>query len=914
MKWLALICGFFSLLVCSCSNSVGVSAEKRSLVDVSTDTLAGMLRVQTLKSVTVLGTLDSKAKVNERPEMRTRFDYDFSIGRHEVTCGEFNSVMENVSGLVLDCDNDSFPATSLTFYDAVLFANERSKSEGFDTAYTYASAVFDSEKHCTALDGFAYRPEVNAYRLPTEAEWILVASSEWNAEHSWTAENSDYKLHRVCGKMDSTVQFCDMMGNAMEWVNDWLGIFRDTTVTNFVGAPDGGALGQRVVKGGSFRNPVTSINLYSRGDVYMVTSSTRADYVGFRLAFGAIPAAVWMGNNGKAASSRIVPLASSATLRSVVGANQVRLAFRNDLTENLAYVDYSSGILSVVEIADTLDVYHPEISPDGKRVAFCTGLEGVSGKSSLYVRDLSAEGLNLVKLEVESAAIPRWRVLDSGDTVIVYVNDAGNNKEESAFKMSSTWQVSFANGKFGKPQKLFDGAYHGGLSGDNSLAVTGARLLRARISGRDTVWYNGEQACNVSLAKDGSKRTLFLDFGSKTGREYAGENYGTHERLLVVDSIGDLILTLAAPAGYSFDHSEWASNGNFVVATLTNVNGAHTKMVLIDLTEGNVVDLAEGDELWHPNLWIRQEKNNEVNISLDSDSAGIYMNDGDDWGVALMRYNMELLWQYRDSVNVAVVGSSRPLYSLWPSLMSNRFFMVNFAQTPNSIHMSRDFLELYLFPHLKKLKYVVLSLDIDFWNKPDGDKSDNLFKNAYKKYPGYVYDKNHNYWQDGYPEGLLEYTKNYLEVKPYLLHEVDRGAIMNPFCGGWANPPLVEGDSSAYDSEKNLYEKSFESLVDIIQSAQNKDVVVIGILFPQNPDYQNTGAYGRYGLRRSVAEQFVSRLQELEKSYSNFKFIDRNRMGNHGYPSEWFVDDDHLCIEGAKSFTATVDLILNGLE
>ena len=914
MKWLALICGFFSLLVCSCSNSVGVSAEKKTLVDVSTDTLAGMLRVQTLKSVTVLGTLDSKAKVNERPEMRARFDYDFSIGRHEVTCGEFNSVMENVSGLVLDCDNDSFPATSLTFYDAVLFANERSKSEGFDTAYTYASAVFDSEKHCTALDGFAYRPEVNAYRLPTEAEWILVASSEWNAEHSWTAENSDYKLHRVCGKMDSTVQFCDMMGNAMEWVNDWLGIFRDTTVTNFVGAPDGGALGQRVVKGGSFRNPVTSINLYSRGDVYMVTSSTRADYVGFRLAFGAIPAAVWMGNNGKAASSRIVPLASSATLRSVVGANQVRLAFRNDLTENLAYVDYSSGILSVVEIADTLDVYHPEISPDGKRVAFCTGLEGVSGKSSLYVRDLSAEGLNLVKLEVESAAIPRWRVLDSGDTVIVYVNDAGNNKEESAFKMSSTWQVSFANGKFGKPQKLFDGAYHGGLSGDNSLAVTGTRLLRARISGRDTVWYNGEQACNVSLAKDGSKRTLFLDFGSKTGREYAGENYGTHERLLVVDSIGDLILTLAAPVGYSFDHSEWASNGNFVVATLTNVNGAHTKMVLIDLTEGNVVDLAEGDELWHPNLWIRQEKNNEVNISLDSDSAGIYMNDGDDWGVALMRYNMELLWQYRDSVNVAVVGSSRPLYSLWPSLMSNRFFMVNFAQTPNSIHMSRDFLELYLFPHLKKLKYVVLSLDIDFWNKPDGDKSDNLFKNAYKKYPGYVYDKNHNYWQDGYPEGLLEYTKNYLEVKPYLLHEVDRGAIMNPFCGGWANPPLVEGDSSAYDSEKNLYEKSFESLVDIIQSAQNKDVVVIGILFPQNQDYQNTGAYGRYGLRRSVAEQFVSRFQELEKSYSNFKFIDRNRMGNHGYPSEWFVDDDHLCIEGAKSFTATVDLILNGLE
>ena len=113
------------------------------------------------------------------------------------------------------------------------------------------------------------------------------------------------------------------------------------------------------------------------------------------------------------------------------------------------------------------------------------------------------------------------------------------------------------------------------------------------------------------------------------------------------------------------------------------------------------------------------------------------------------------------------------------------------------------------------------------------------------------------------------------------MHEVDRGATMFQYCGGWANPPLVEGDSTAYDSEKNLYEKSLESLVDIIQSAQNKDIVVVGILFPQNPAYQNTGAYGRYGLRRSAAEQLISRFVELEKNYPNFKFLDRNRMGNH---------------------------------
>ena len=161
----------------------------------------------------------------------------------------------------------------------------------------------------------------------------------------------------------------------------------------------------------------------------------------------------------------------------------------------MSFVDYSNGALSVVEIEDTLNAYHPDISPDGKKVAFSTGLEGVSGKSTVYVRDLNAEGSNLVKLDVKTAAIPRWRVLENGDTVIVYVTDAGNNKDDAAFMSTSTWQVKFSKGKFGEPKKLFDGAYHGGISEDNSLAVTGARLLRARTGSESEVWYNGDQAC-----------------------------------------------------------------------------------------------------------------------------------------------------------------------------------------------------------------------------------------------------------------------------------------------------------------------------------------------------------------------------------------------------------------------------------
>ena len=195
---------------------------------------------------------------------------------------------------------------------------------------------------------------------------------------------------------------------------------------------------------------------------------------------------------------------------------KAKLAFRNEESGNLVYVSFSSKGANVVEIPDTIDVYHPEISPDGQRVAFCTSSEGESGRSSIYVRDLDDFNHNLVKLDVEGgAAIPRWRVKPNGDTVIVYVTSPYNN-EGAQFEQESTWEVPFANRKFGVPQKLFNGAYHGGISDDDRLAVSGSTRLRARIVsdqalGNDVIWYEGEQACNASLSKDGSKRTISTD-------------------------------------------------------------------------------------------------------------------------------------------------------------------------------------------------------------------------------------------------------------------------------------------------------------------------------------------------------------------------------------------------------------------
>ncbi len=875
-------------------------------------------------AVAYLGSYNANAKYNEKPQMRVALNYDFSLDRHEVTCADFRAVMGTTFDKRCEEENsDMLPVSMVTFYDAVLYANEKSKREGLDTAYTYNKATFDKSGNCIYLEGWVFNPDKDAYRLPTEAEWLLAAGREWRPESEWNSETSGFKARPVCSYAEKRNEFCDMAGNLKEWVGDWLGYFKDTLITNYIGDPDGGVSGERVIKGGCFRNAASSIRKYLRGDVYQVTSASKSDYLGFRLAFGRIPNAIWMGRDGMARDNRVIPLASANTMRNFENTYKVKLVFRNDVTQNLALIDYVNGTLTVTSFKDTLNVYHPDISPNGKFVVYCTGLEGTSGKSQVYVRPLTNPKTYPVRLNFENAAIPRWRLLENGDTAIVFVSDAGSNRDASEFAKKSTWQTVFSKGRFSKPQKLFDGAYHGGVSDDGRLAVTGANRLRARVvdaSGvHDTLWYNGEQACNVSLAKDGSKRILFLDFGGKTGEEFVGESYGVHKRLLIADSTGKLIQSVVAPEGFSFDHAEWAVNaernesgkGGLVVATLANVNEAHQKIVLVDLADSSVTEIAEGDELWHPCLW-----KNDVYESdeLDSDSAGVYLYAGDSWEMVIMRFKMELLWRYYDSTNVAIVGSSRPMFALSPKKLDKRFFAVNFAQTPNSMYFTRDFMERYVFNHYKKLKYLVISLDIDFWSKVDGPEGDNLFYEDYRRYPGYVYDENHDYWKDGVPDALLNYTVNGIGSSDEADYLSDRGSYTKSGCGSWGENPVIEADSTLYDDKPYLIENSFDVLKSLVKQAADRDIKVVGIIFPQSPAYKETGAFGRYGLRRSEAEKLIKRLENLSKDYPNFVLMDENKMGDHDYDDDKAVDEDHLCYGGQLQITERLNQLLLSLD
>jgi formylglycine-generating enzyme required for sulfatase activity len=198
----------------------------------------------------------------------------FHLDSTEVTQADYRAVMGvepwlEYTGQYPSGTGDRLPAWYVSWYDAALYCNARSKREGLaDTAYTY-TGVTGTPGNGRVLTGLEVDIHAEGYRLPTEAEWEYACRAgtatefSWGnqaqvdslAKYMWCKSNSDGTAHPVAALGASQFSLYDMHGNAFEWCLDvWKPHYDESPTTDPVvlDLPGG-----KAIRGGSWDNVPT---------------------------------------------------------------------------------------------------------------------------------------------------------------------------------------------------------------------------------------------------------------------------------------------------------------------------------------------------------------------------------------------------------------------------------------------------------------------------------------------------------------------------------------------------------------------------------------------------------------------------------------------------------------------------------
>ncbi len=222
----------------------------------------------------------------------------FFMDTTDVTQADYQTLMKrNPSYYTGD---EQRPVEMVTWFDAVLYCNARSKLDKLDTVYKFDTVTFMDETGCTDLQNLTSDFSKNGYRLPTEAEWEYACRAGTTTDYywgdqidtatmnkyMWTYRNSGNTTHPVAQKLPNPWGLYDMGGNVWQLCHDYYDDYSSAEQTD----PTGPATGNwHVARGGTWLFMIAS---WTVGDLVRPSSrwgdnpnkfmSTQSPNQGFR--------------------------------------------------------------------------------------------------------------------------------------------------------------------------------------------------------------------------------------------------------------------------------------------------------------------------------------------------------------------------------------------------------------------------------------------------------------------------------------------------------------------------------------------------------------------------------------------------------------------------------------------------------
>ncbi|HAJ79659.1 MAG TPA: hypothetical protein DCO75_07795 [Fibrobacteres bacterium] len=900
----------------------------------------GMTLVSSRNKTFIMGSNDAVAASNEKPAHSVKLTYNFYIDKYEVTQQLYQQLM-GTNPLATRTHHaggtgGNYPVFCVTWYEAALFCNARSKAEGLDTVYSYTAVCIDSQECPYVLENLSVNYDKLGYRLPTEAEWEFACRAgttsdySWSTgypdtsgidSHAWYSGNSGDSVHPSGLKTSNGLGLFDMAGNVAEWVGDWLGVYADTVCVDPIG-PSGRLETYfadsllRPVRGGAYNLGTSCLRSSCRKGPYETPAKTYDKAIGFRCAMGAFFPKTTTATTATQTDTSGIVSCNQSTLINFVGTCNIKCVFVKETStgRTLCYIDFSEAGRPVHVLADSTAPYNPVISPNGKYVTYGSRPEtGFTGASTGTIRLMDTTSTTVVRRSPSDRKvfIPRWWVNHSSlDTFIIYTDNTIAD-DDAAWKTSSTYMQRIVNGAFyGSPDILCDtGSFYGGLSYDGNFLATGFRnAYMLNLKSNDLFPYftagkNGTsgtiQVCNVTISPgyENQDEVMFLDFGSSSASTITGKAYGMHS-IIFTSNTKDSTGWYDKPDGFDrWEDVEWSNHPQFAVAVAqTDADAEQGTITGIDLKNHRYCTIASGKGLRDPYLWIDPQQLSEVNdpyhnfalYDVPAQLSG---------GQIPICKKLKLFWKRFPDINCAVVGGSPTYYGIDPSYITS-VTALNMATISAGAFTSYTIATEYVLNHITDLKVIIMGLDAYSMTYNQNDP----YLNGLPRTLGYQLDVSQNFWKNGLPTSVVSKIAGFDSSQWTDFYYT--GFVKGVSTTGWGDALIDGTDYTFEDSSVQVNVQLFKTLADTL-AARGTHLIVVN--FPENPLYKQTTMIGRLGPSRATYTKLSAWLRNLESRNSFFHFYDANMDGDHDYTDAEALDCNHLNYLGARKISARID-------